>query len=1352
MKRFSVVITLLWITLGCITMQAQRATFRMDAGQRHQRITGFGGFVCSPQFTYNHMSTTDINKVWGKGSTVGCNIMRLYIPIGRSAWSQSLLTAKNAKQRGLIVFASPWGQPAEWKTNGTINAKNSDGTTGSLKREYWADYAKYLEDYVQYLRQNGVELDAISIQNEPDWPAQYAGCLWSASEIAEFVRTYGKSISCKVMAPETLAVSDSYANALNKSDVIDCFDIYGGHQYGGIQSAYKQLGKKGKELWMTEYLINWNEIENNTRNFDFTKDFFDFFRAINTCMLGDFNAWIHYAAKRYYAMLGDGQRGTDNGVVTKRGYVMAHFAHFVTGMTRIDGTFSGSALEGSAYLSASGDTAVAVVANNSDAAVELTADLPFYTSAGELYTTGKSANFTKQTLTPQGETCRPTATIAAQSVATLLFVRSHDRQPSNMQCKLQRFDRLDDMTATKTTFGTTYKMSGTTRKFDHNTPLISARTNAAYGYVALDDSYQQLVMHVNSVSSTLNYTSSITTLTYVNAQGQVATHDYGTIDYNRRENFDLVFDLSEATLKDGCRGLISMTCNNWSSTLTINFGDVYLTRGTSLFAATLSGAYVADDSNILDVSSAPGCTSIDMTKVTELPSTLPWLSGNKIVYAAADSPLTGDNVVKDGQCASLAVNEAAGTFRPAKAFTAATAAYTCMVSGQHIVTLPFEASVPSGARVYTLSNDLQPEEVTTAPAGRPLLVVAAGEVTFTGSGSVSYYPPQLNDAVLPISGVNMPDIELSAPTFSQPHGLYDGGTLTVAISGTPGVAIRYTTDGSEPTATSQLYTAPLTIDKTTVLRAAEVYGGKLSPVATASYIFVGSVLSQPDAPEGYPAEWGKYTQIGGTAKADYGMDPEMTTDATLRQKIIDGLKSLPILNIVTAPGNLFSHENDADRGGIYIFTGPPVGDNTGNGWTRRASVELFGGPQQHDMSAPCGVRLHGGHGRLAEKNPKHSLRVVFKTEYGQKSLKYPLFGDGSPKKIDQFVLRCHFGNSWQHWDEGNRQKTQYSRDVWARKMQEHISGWGVKAAYVHLFLNGMYWGLYNIAERVDDKFGEAYLGGDKDDIDVVKIEEEGGNHLEAADGNLDAWHLMTETVNRAASSNAATAQTAYEQLDTLLNIGQFIDYMLINQYSGNTDWAHHNWYAIRRRNAGEGFKFLCWDTELIFDNVNENNLKKDDGLDSPTGIFTRLIKNGQFARQYMNRAKELLSDNGMLGPKAVVAVWDSLYNTISTAIYTEAARWGDYRRDVHPYQSRGQLYTVDNQFMAERRRLLDSYFPQRTSRVLSDINSLIGPVGISEVQAVQPATNGRYYNLQGQAVDRRTKGVYILNGKKVVIR
>jgi len=790
MKRIhlSALILLISTMIGTVTAIAQsKATVRVDATTPHQHITGFGGFVCSPQFTYNHMSTSEIKKVWGETSTVGCNVMRLYIPIGRSAWSQSLQTAKTAKKMGLIVFASPWGQPAEWKTNGTINAKNNDGTTGKLKRENWPDYADYLEGYVQYLRDNGVELDAISIQNEPDWAATYAGCLWSASEIAEFVRTYGSSISCKVIAPETLAISDNYANELNKTNVLPHFDIYGGHQYGGIQSAYKNLASKGKELWMTEYLINWNEIENNTRNFDYTKDVFNFFRSINTCMLGDFNAWVHYSAKRYYGMLGDGQRGTSNGNVTKRGYVMAHFARFVTGMNRIDATFSGSSLEGSAYLSESGDTAVVVVANESNEDVDLTIDLPFYTTSGEIYITTKSKDLSSEAIEIPEETCRPTTAIPSQGFATLLFVRSRDRQPSNMKGSISYFDRIDDMVPTNTSFGTNFKLSGKTKTFDHSNPLISNNTNATRGYVALNDRYSKLVLQVKNVSSTLNYTSAKTTLTYINSKGAVSTHDYGELDLNRRENFDIVFDLSPQTLTDGCKGLLSISNNNWSSVLTITFGSVYLSNG-GLYSAQLSGNYVSDDSNVLDFTSDPSCTSIDLTNVSDLPSSFPWLNdNNRMAYVAEGSPFTGSNLVVGNECQQMTLVANSSDFRPHKPFNAKEASLRMSVEGFRLAIFPLTAVIPDGVSAYIIDDNLTITRMRSIPPHVPVLIEGNGEFTFTGKGEIDYFVSSV-DNVLRGSYTNTPLytgdyilgqhegkwglVRLTAPSTLPPFGVY----------------------------------------------------------------------------------------------------------------------------------------------------------------------------------------------------------------------------------------------------------------------------------------------------------------------------------------------------------------------------------------------------------------------------------------------------------------------------------------------------------------------------------------------------------------------------------------------------
>ena len=722
-------------------------TVRIDATKKHQRITGFGAFVCSPSFQYGHMSNAEIDKVWGESSTVGCNIMRLYIPIGKNAWSQSLATAKYAKQKGLIVFASPWGQPAEWKTNGTSNAKNSDGTTGKLKKENWADYAQYLEDYVQYLRQNGVELDAISIQNEPDWPAQYAGCLWDASEIAEFVKTYGPSISTKVMAPETLAVSDSYANALNTTDVLAGFDIYGGHQYGGIQSAYKKLAQKGKEIWMTEYLINWNEVEGNTRDFDFSKDFFNFFRAINTCMLGDFNAWVHYTAKRYYGILGDGTKGAgSSGAFTKRGNIMTHFAKFVTGMTRVDIDFGTTGLEGSAYLSVTGDTVVAVVANASQNDIDATLDLPFYTLSGFIRATGKSGKaLQKKDMTFDAETCRPVVSVAAEKVATILFIRSRDRQVSDMAGSAVRFGRLDEMQTTNSKFGVGYKLSGATKTFDSSNSLISTRKNASAGYVQLDNRYSQLVMQIKKVTTTSGLTAGSTTLYYVNGKGQAASHNYGRIDLSQGENFSLSFDLSPATLADGCQGLLSLTCDNSQSHLTITFGDVYLANASSPYSATLTGAFVADDSYVLDYLGDLNCTSIDMTQVTALPSELPWTPGNRVAYLSAGNS-AGQNLVVGDECQSLVLTADGGDFRPVNSFNALQASLSLPINGYRMVTVPFEAAIPEGVKAYQLDADLHLTPLTTIPAHTPCLLQAQGDIILMGTGTVGYSASPL-DAV-----------------------------------------------------------------------------------------------------------------------------------------------------------------------------------------------------------------------------------------------------------------------------------------------------------------------------------------------------------------------------------------------------------------------------------------------------------------------------------------------------------------------------------------------------------------------------------------------------------------------------
>ena len=166
------------------------ACIRIDNNKEYQTITGFGGFVCSPQFGYGHMSDKDMRLVWGKESVLACNIMRIFISDNENRWSHALTAARFAKSQGLKIFASPWSMPAKWKTNNSTAGVNADGVRGYLNESNYTDYAQFLNRFVTFMRSNNIELEAISIQNEPDYDVSYSGCHWKPEHIANFLKGY----------------------------------------------------------------------------------------------------------------------------------------------------------------------------------------------------------------------------------------------------------------------------------------------------------------------------------------------------------------------------------------------------------------------------------------------------------------------------------------------------------------------------------------------------------------------------------------------------------------------------------------------------------------------------------------------------------------------------------------------------------------------------------------------------------------------------------------------------------------------------------------------------------------------------------------------------------------------------------------------------------------------------------------------------------------------------------------------------------------------------------------------------------------------------------------------------------
>ncbi len=366
-----------------------------------------------------------MDKLFGKGENqLGLNILRVYIANSKNGWGAGVANVKRAKKYGAFVFASPWSPPASWKSN------NSDSNGGELLESHYADWANFLNDYYVYMKGQGAKIDAVSVQNEPDWNAEYQSCIWSGKQMAKFLKEQGSKIQCKIVAPEAIHFTRGvHEPILNDPEACAELDILGGHFYGWDGSSYPLAAQKGKEVWMTEFLINERQ-QNNNINIDWKTDGFLFARSVNDAMLANMSAWVHYSLKRYYGCLGDGQFGTSNNVITKRGYILSHYAKYVSGSTRVRHSLEDSTnkLTASSYLSVTGDSIIVMLLNTGDQTYDTTIELPFNTEGGRQIVTTETQNVKKTTLTYEEETYQPVMEVAPYSVNTYIFKKSSIRE------------------------------------------------------------------------------------------------------------------------------------------------------------------------------------------------------------------------------------------------------------------------------------------------------------------------------------------------------------------------------------------------------------------------------------------------------------------------------------------------------------------------------------------------------------------------------------------------------------------------------------------------------------------------------------------------------------------------------------------------------------------------------------------------------------------------------------------------------------------------------------------------------------------------------------------------------------
>ena len=506
--------------------------------------------------------------------------------------------------------------------------------------------------------------------------------------------------------------------------------------------------------------------------------------------------------------------------------------------------------------------------------------------------------------------------------------------------------------------------------------------------------------------------------------------------------------------------------------------------------------------------------------------------------------------------------------------------------------------------------------------------------------------------------------------------------FTVAITtSTPGATMVHTLDGSEPSMDNGIVTPPATaespgvarviVERSTVLRAAAFKDGLMpTNIDTQTYLFATDIIRQPE------------------------MDPEVVDSPDYSAEMIPALKSIRSVSIVTDPDNLFD-----SSAGILTNT-----QGRGIAWERPVSVEFIDPEnQESSFQVDAGLRMHGNGSR---GNPKNSLRLLFRGAYGAKKLDYPLFGtDWVAQRFNTVVLRAQNANSWTSSREEDRRVTTFLQDTFAKDSQGAMGHPASGSTFVHLFLNGTYWGLYNPTERPDGGFGEEHFGGEDTDYDALNRRFS----VEALSGTKVFWDEMVTY-----SATLLDSPVEYARIAEYIDIDNLIDYMLLHQYmqtrDGPDDFGHNNMRLVRRNNPPGPFRLYAWDMEYSmidttgtrdysypFPIYSSSRTNSRDITDSIASVYIRLKDNNpEFRLRYADRAYMHLFNGGALTAQNAAERWSNRAGEIKSAVVCESARWGDQRRAIP--------YTRDVEWMAERERLLTGFFPARPAHVISQLH------------------------------------------------
>ncbi|KAA3597958.1 MAG: T9SS C-terminal target domain-containing protein [Calditrichaeota bacterium] len=431
------------------------------------------------------------------------------------------------------------------------------------------------------------------------------------------------------------------------------------------------------------------------------------------------------------------------------------------------------------------------------------------------------------------------------------------------------------------------------------------------------------------------------------------------------------------------------------------------------------------------------------------------------------------------------------------------------------------------------------------------------------------------------------------PNFSQPNGFYQNSITVNLNSNSPNSVIRFSLDGTEPTDTSQVYTNPISVLQTTVLRARSFEVGFLpSEVVTKTYFMNVS-------------------------------------------------KTLPVVSISTTPENLWD-----ENFGIYALgpnadpNYPYFNANFWQDWERPAHTEFFDESGNLGFELDCGIKISGGWSR---GHSQKSMSIFARSEYGIKEIEYEIFPDSEIKNFNSFMMR-NSGNDWNN--------TMF-RDGVMTSLVDDLNIDLQKFRPAVLYLNGQYWGMLNLREKLNADYIFHHHGVSQDSIDLIK------NGSEVKAGSINSFNQLENYFE----TNNFTDSAVYDSASKMIDLLNFTQYQISQIYFDNTDWPGNNSSMWRKRSSDGKWRWMLFDTDFGFSSYTNNTL---DFATEPNGpswpnppwstlYLRKLLENSDYQNYFINEFAYLL--NKVFVADSMVANINSKKDKIFYEIQNHLSRW-----------------------------------------------------------------------------------------------